>query len=141
MQFRDFEPSGGNKLDLQQMIQQLGTGIVQNMLQRRQRQETAAGLQAMLPKTTPEQADMMAGIDPLLLREFLKQGVLRNQNLPMTENQKKQLEFKEKNLEFKKQRSTAKKKLTVKGVDAFLKMAGNDPVKAQKMAEAAGYEV
>lgn len=73
MQFRDFEPSGGNKFDLQQMIQQLGTGIAQNMQQRRQRQETAAGLQAMLPKTTPEQADMMAGMDPNVLSIWLKE--------------------------------------------------------------------
>jgi hypothetical protein len=59
----------------------------------------------------------------------------------MTENQKKQLDFKERSLAYRKERSTEKKELMPKIVDAFLKKSGNDPVKAKELARLAGYKV
>ena len=59
----------------------------------------------------------------------------------MTENQKKQLDFKERSLAYRKERGAAKKELTPNVVKAFLKQTGNDPIKAKELARLAGYEV
>ena len=59
----------------------------------------------------------------------------------MTENQKRQLDFKERSLSYRKERAIEKKELSSKMVDAFLKKAGNDPVKAKELAKLAGYKV
>lgn len=59
---------------LQNSLQQLAAGIGQNLQQRRQRTDTALGLQSMgIPEN---QAKMMSGMDPQTLSTSLKQKLL-----------------------------------------------------------------
>ena len=67
------EPAGSLAGSLQGSLQQLGMAIAQNLQQRRQRQETAAGLQALLPNISPMEAQMMAGLEPQALGIGLKE--------------------------------------------------------------------